>query len=92
MILVVNNGNLMIFCMLEVVLVLMISWLKNGGKFSFLIIDGNQKGVQLLFNGYLKIVGVSMVDVGLYICVVVNQNGESMSIGNVIVVGKYIIG
>lgn len=41
MILVVNNGNLMIFCILEVVLVLMISWLKNGGKFSFLIIDGN---------------------------------------------------
>lgn len=91
-ILAANNGNLTIPCIPEAAPVPTISWLKNGGKLSLPITDGNQKGAQLLSNGYLKIVGVSMVDAGLYTCVAANQNGESMSTGNVTVVGKYITG
>ena len=52
------------------------------------ITDGNQRGAQQLTNGYLKIVGISMADSGLYTCVAANKNGESMSTGNVTVVGK----
>lgn len=86
-ILAANNGNLTIPCIPEAAPVPTINWLKNGGKLSLPITDGNQRGSQLLSNGYLKIVGVSMVDAGLYTCVAANQNGESMSTGNVTVVG-----
>ncbi|XP_078334418.1 contactin-like isoform X2 [Crassostrea virginica] len=86
-ILAANNGNLTIPCIPEAAPVPSITWLKNGGKLALSITDGNQRGAQQLTNGYLKIVDISMADSGLYSCVAANKNGESMSTGNVTVVG-----
>ncbi|XP_048781332.2 contactin-like isoform X2 [Ostrea edulis] len=82
-----NNGNLTIPCIPEAAPVPAISWLQNGAKMSLTVTDGNQRGPQQLTNGYLKIVGISFANRGLYTCVAANKNGESMSTGNVTIVG-----
>lgn len=84
-----NNGNLTIPCIPEAAPVPAISWLQNGAKMSLTVTDGNQRGPQQLTNGYLKIVGISFANRGLYTCVAANKNGESMSTGNVTIVGKF---
>lgn len=47
--------------------------------------NGNQNGVQMLLNGYLKIVGVSLGDGGFYTCHAKNIHGDAQTTTNVIV-------
>lgn len=47
--------------------------------------NGNQNGAQMLLNGYLKIVGVSLGDGGFYTCHAKNIHGDAQTTTNVIV-------
>lgn len=80
-----ENGNLTIPCQPEAAPAPEITWVKNGAQMSLSPTNGNQNGAQMLLNGYLKIVGVSLGDGGFYTCHAKNIHGEAQTTTNVIV-------
>lgn len=80
-----ESGNLTIPCQPEAAPAPEITWVKNGAQMSLSFTNGNQNGVQMLLNGYLKIVGVSLGDGGFYTCHAKNIHGDAQTTTNVIV-------
>lgn len=80
-----ENGNLTIPCQPEAAPAPEITWVKNGAQMSLSFTNGNQNGAQMLLNGYLKIVGVSLGDGGFYTCHAKNIHGDAQTTTNVIV-------
>lgn len=80
-----ESGNLTIPCQPEAAPAPEITWVKNGAQLSLSFTNGNQNGVQMLLNGYLKIVGVSLGDGGFYTCHAKNIHGDAQTTTNVIV-------
>lgn len=67
------NGNITIPCRPEAAPTPEITWLKNGSPI------GLRTGLEVLYNGDLRIKGVQMSDEGLYTCKATNVNGEASS-------------
>lgn len=67
------NGNLTIPCRPEAAPTPVIRWLRNGAEI------GQRQGMEVLYNGDLRITGVQQQDGGLYTCEATNANGQAQS-------------
>ncbi|XP_060075938.1 contactin-like [Ylistrum balloti] len=67
------NGNITIPCRPEAAPTPEITWLRNGSPL------GSRTGLEILYNGDLRITGVQLSDEGLYTCRASNENGQADS-------------
>lgn len=79
------NGNLTIPCRPEAAPTPVIRWLRNGAEI------GQRQGMEVLYNGDLRITGVQQQDGGLYTCEATNANGQAQSHCTVTVIGGYTV-